>query len=97
MIKLMALARSLFLLFITAYLLWVLPLGLLMSSEAKLGNISVNVEVVQKVAAVAWLAVGWIALETALSWARVWAAGRDARKKAALAATAPSPAAPPAP
>ena len=92
MLKAMTAVRTLFLVFITGYLLWEVPLAIL-SSSTRL----IDVEVVKRVATVAWLAVGWIALETALGWARVWAAGRDARKKAAQAAPAPSPAAPPAP
>jgi hypothetical protein len=96
MLKVMAFVRTVVLAFIVGYLLWELPLALLASSEAKLGNISVNIEVVKKVAAVAWLAVAWIALETALSWGRAWSAGRSERRTAAGPA-AGTPAGPPAP
>ena len=76
MLKFLAIVRTLCLVLLILYLSWSLPLALLSSKEAKEGTISVNLQVVQNVASVAWLAVGWIALETVLSWARAWSAGR---------------------
>jgi hypothetical protein len=90
MLKVTALVRTLFLVFIVGYLVWALPLGLLVTSAAKQGDISVKLDLVTRVATVAWVAVGWIALETALSWGRAWLAARAQRRTAA-------PAAPPAP
>ena len=80
MLKLMAVLRTAFLVFMVGYLLWALPLALMSSPEGKAGDISVKLNLVERVASVAWLALGWIALETALSWARLW---NDRRKKAA--------------
>jgi hypothetical protein len=90
MAKVMVVLRSVFLLFIVVYLLGALPLALLVSGEASKGNVNVGIDVVKQVASSAWLAVGWIALETAVGWARVWL---DRRKAAKVAA----PAGPPAP
>ena len=88
MLKLIAVARTVCLVLIVGYLLWALPLALLSSSEAKEGSISVNLNVVQKVASVAWLAIGWITLEVAMSWVRAWSAGR--KKAAASSAKTPA-------
>jgi len=84
MSKFIAIVRTVCLVLLVGYLLWSLPLALMSSSEAKAGTISVNLSVVEKVAGAAWLAVAWIALETAASWVRVWMAGR--KKASAMTA-----------
>ena len=82
MLKFIAVVRTLGLVGLLIYFVWALPLGVLSSADAKQGSISVDLGVVRRVAGVAWLALAWIAVETALSWLRVWSAGR---KKAAAA------------
>jgi signal transduction histidine kinase len=90
MLKAMAILRTVILVFLVAYLIWELPIALLVfSGSARAAGVNVNVDMVKQVAGVAWLAIGWIALETALAWGRAWSAGRAARK-------ASSPVAPPA-
>ena len=74
-----AVARSLYLAFIVVYLMVALPWGLLVSSEAKQGTVAVGLDTVQRVAAAAWLAVAWIALEAVVAWVRVWVERRRAR------------------
>ena len=74
-----AVARSLYLAFIVVYLMVALPWGLLVSSEAKQGTVAVGLDTVQRVAAAAWLAVAWIALEAVVAWGRVWVERRRAR------------------
>jgi signal transduction histidine kinase len=91
MLKVMAVLRTIVLAFLVGYLLWELPIALLLfSGEARSAGVNVNIDTVKKVAAVAWLAVGWIAVETALAWGRAWSAGRAARKTERLAPP-PSP------
>lgn len=86
----LAVVRTLYLAFVVVYLLVALPWGLLVSSEAKLGTVAVGLDTVQRVATAAWLAVAWIAVETAGAWVKVWLA----RRKAAAATPAAPPAAP---
>jgi len=90
MAKVMVVLRSAFLLFMVVYLLGALPLALLVSGDAKQGNVTVGIDVVKQVASAAWLAVGWIALEVVVGWTRVWL---DRRK----AARPTAPAGPPSP
>ena len=92
MLKLMAILRSLVLLGLVAYLLWAMPLGVLFSGAATRQATSFRVEVIEGVARAAWLALVWIGVETAIGWARVWLAARQAAKSAA-----PAPAPPKAP
>jgi hypothetical protein len=90
MLKVMAVLRTLFLVGIVAYLLWVMPLGVIFSGATTREAASFKVGIIEGVASAAWVAIGWITLETALGWVRVWLAGR----KAAKAATSPAPAEP---
>jgi hypothetical protein len=87
----MALVRSAFLAFLVAYTLVVSPLGVLWSGEATRAGTTVAVSVVEKVFIAAWLAIAWIAVETLVSWSRVWFDAR-ARRRAATAATGSPPA-----
>ncbi|MBI5070961.1 MAG: hypothetical protein HZB56_22290 [Deltaproteobacteria bacterium] len=100
MVKVMAVLRSVFLVFIFLYALKLLPLALLVSSDARRGEVMVPFTKVETVASVTWLAIGWIAFEVVVGWVHVWAGGklrdRAAAKKAARAVASP-PAAPPRP
>ena len=91
MLKVMAVLRTLFLVFIVGYLLRELPVLLLMSSDSKQGNITISIELLKQVASVAWLAIGWVALETALGWLRIWLEARKAAKAAAPPPPPPEP------
>jgi hypothetical protein len=91
MLKAMAILRSVVLVVLVGYLLKRLPLGALMSTAAGEVGFNVSLDMVKEVAGVAWLAIGWIALETAAAWARAWAAGRSARKAAATTPPAAGP------
>ena len=91
MLKVMAVLRTLFLVGLTGYLLWALPLGILLSGAATREAACFKVPDLEKVSTGAWLAVAWLALETILGWVRVWLAGRRAAK---LARAAPAPAPP---
>ena len=74
--KFIAVVRTIGLVCLLVYFLWALPLGVLSSSDAKQGNITVGLDVVRRVAAVGWLAIAWIGVDTGLSWFRAWSAGR---------------------
>ncbi len=99
MTKLMTILRSIFLVFIFFYALKLLPLALLVSGDARRGDVMVPFTKVENVASVTWVAVGWIAVETVVGWLQVWAGGklkaRAAAKAAKVAAAAPPPAPPP--
>jgi hypothetical protein len=98
MAKLMAVLRSIFLIFIFFYALKLLPLALLLSGDARRGEVMVPFTKVESVATVTWLAVGWIAFEVAIGWSQVWVQGklrdRAAARAARLAAQAPTGASP---
>jgi len=81
---LLALLRSAYLAFLVGYTLVVSPLGLLWSGSVTRQGTTVAVPIVEKVFTAAWLAIGWIALETVVAWVRVW---RDARARRQAAAT----------
>ena len=81
MLKVMAVLRTVFLVGIFGYMLWALPLGILVSGNATREAVSIG----------AWFAIGWIALETILGWSRVWLADRKAAKAKAAAAAPPAP------
>jgi hypothetical protein len=87
MAKALAVLRTLYLVFIVGYTIRALPLTLMWSSEARRGVLAVGLETVDQVARAAWLAVGWIALEVALGWARVWIDGRSRAREAVPPAT----------
>jgi hypothetical protein len=88
MTLLTALVRSAYLAFLVGYTLAVSPLGKLWIGPATAQGV-VPVPVVEKLFIAAWLAIGWIALETVVAWTRVWLAAR-ARRRAATAAASPS-------
>jgi hypothetical protein len=96
MLKATALLRTVVLVLLVGYLLVEMPITLMLfRGEANAVGAAINVDTVlatvRKVAGVAWLAIGWIALETAAAWARAWAAGRSERKAAATAPPAEGP------
>lgn len=97
MLKVMAVLRTLFLLGVTGYMFWALPLGIFFSGNATRDAACFKVPDLEKIASGAWLAIGWIALETVVGWVRVWLAGRQALKAARVARTSPAPARPPPP
>ena len=91
MTLLMAVLRSAYLAFIVGYTLVVSPLGLLWSGMATREGTTVAVPIVGKIFIAAWLAIGWIALEVVLAWARVWLDARGRRKAAVAAPAGPPP------
>jgi hypothetical protein len=86
MIKVMAVLRTLFLAGIVGYMLWALPLGILLSSAKT--SATFNVDILEKVASGGWIAIAWIAMETVFGWFRVWLEGRRQLKALKVAATA---------
>jgi hypothetical protein len=91
MTLLMAILRSAYLAFLVGYTLAVSPLALLWSGSTTRQGTTVAVPIVEKVFIAAWLAIGWIAVETVVSWSRVWLDAR-ARRRAAAALTGTPPA-----
>jgi hypothetical protein len=85
MLKLTAILRTVVLVGVVGYLLWAMPLGILFSGAGTREAASFKVGVIEQVASVAWIAIGWIAIETVAGWVRVWAAGRQAAKAGAAA------------
>lgn len=83
MVKVMAVLRSIFLVFVFFYALKLLPLALLVSSDARRGEVMVPFTKVEAAASVTWLAIGWIALEVAVGWSHVWVAGKLRARAAA--------------
>jgi hypothetical protein len=98
MAKLMAVLRTLFLVFVFLYALRELPLALLLSSDARQGDVMVPFTKVRAVSSVTWLAIAWIALEVVVGWSHVWVTGklraRSEVRAARAAARAAEPAAP---
>ena len=89
MTRLMALLRSAYLAFLVGYTLAVSPLEFLWSgSETRQGS-TVPVPIVEKLFIATWLAIGWIAVETAVSWTRVWLDARARRRGAATPVGSP--------
>jgi hypothetical protein len=74
--KVMAVLRTLFLVFIVIYMLVELPILAMMSGDSQ----NIDKDSVRRVAGVAWVAIAWIAFETALAWTRVWLEARRAGK-----------------
>jgi hypothetical protein len=95
MSKLMTILRTVFLAFIFFYALKLLPLALLVSADARRGDVMVPFTKVENVASVTWLAIGWIAVETVVGWAQVWVNAKLEARAAAKASRAAAP--PPAP
>jgi len=95
MVKLMAVLRSIFLVFIALYAVKALPLALMLSSDARRGDVMVPFTKIESVASITWLAIAWIAVEVVVGWSHVWVAGklrdRAAAKAAAPAAPPPTP------
>jgi len=96
MVKVMAVLRSVFLVFIFLYALKLLPLALLVSSDARRGDVMVPFTKVESVATVTWMAIAWIAFEVAVGWVHVWASGKLRDRAAAKAARATAETTPPA-
>jgi len=98
MVKVMAVLRTIFLVFVFLYALKLLPLALLVSSDARRGEVMVPFTKVESAASVTWMAIGWIALEVVVGWSHVWVAGKlRARALTRERAGPPAPAAPPPP
>jgi hypothetical protein len=87
----MALLRSAYLAFLIGYTLAVSPLALLWSGATTRQGTTVTIPVLERVFTAAWLAIGWVALEVVLAWARV-ALDARARRRPAPPATGPQPA-----
>jgi hypothetical protein len=87
MLKAMAVLRSVFLIFIVGFTLRGMPFfwGLAPSMAQQYERCTANLKIVQ---AGAWIAIAWIALETALGWL---AARRPRREAPAAAPPAPHP------
>jgi hypothetical protein len=81
MIKVMAVLRTVFFVFILGYTLWATPIAAMWPK----GVLAVNVESVRALSRATWIAVGWIALETAIGW--VMAKRGGAQKPAGSAPT----------
>lgn len=96
MAKLMAVLRTLFLVFVFLYALRELPLALLFSSDARQGEVMVPFTKVRSVSSVTWMAIAWIALEVVVGWSHVWVTGKlrarsEARAARAAARAEPTP------
>lgn len=66
MLKVMAVVRTLFLVFILGYTLWATPIAAMWTK----GVLAVNMESVRALSRATWIAIAWIALETAVGWLR---------------------------
>lgn len=86
MLKVMAVLRSLFLVFIVGYTVRAMPWFSTVSRtfDEQYARCSAALDLLMRAA---WFAVGWIALETAVGW---WMAVRSGRRAAAAAAPTPS-------
>jgi hypothetical protein len=81
MSKLAAILRTAVLLLLAIVMLKALPILALWSSDSG----TIDKDSIRRVATAAWLAIGWVAIEAAASWVRVWLAARKSAKAAALA------------
>ena len=95
MTKVMAVLRTLFLAGIVGYMLWALPLGVLLSSAKS--SATFTVDILERVASGGWFAIAWIGMETVFGWFRVWLEGRKQLKALKLAAAAAATPAKPGP
>lgn len=86
MLKVLAVLRSLFLVFIVAYTVRAMPLFTSVSRtfDEQYARCSAGLDLLMRAA---WFAVGWIAFETAVGW---WMAIRSSRKAAASAPASPT-------
>jgi hypothetical protein len=96
MAKLMAVVRTLFLVFVSIYAVKELPIALFFSSDARRGDVMVPYTKIRDVSSVAWLAIAWIAVEVVVGWSHVWVSDKLRARAAARAARA-APPAPPSP
>lgn len=94
MTRLMAVLRTLFLVFVVLYALKELPIALFFSGDARRGDVMVPYTRIRDVSTVAWLAIAWIAVEAVVGWSHVWVAGK-LRARAAARAVPPQPPQPP--
>jgi hypothetical protein len=87
MLKALAVLRSLFLVFIAIYTLRGMPIwGLTRTFDEQYARCSTSLGLVTRAA---WLAIAWIAFETAVGWL---VAGRAGKRKPGAAASAAPPA-----
>ncbi len=78
MLKTLAVLRSLFLIFIVVYTLRGMPIwGLTKTFDEQYARCSASLG---SITPAAWIAIAWIAFETAVGW---WLATRQARRNAA--------------
>lgn len=94
MVKLTAVLRTLFLVYVSIYALRELPIALFFSADARRGDVMVPYTKIRDVSSVAWLAIGWIALEVVVGWAQVLVSGKLKARAAARASAPPPPGAP---
>jgi hypothetical protein len=80
MVKVMPLIRTIFLILILGYTLWVMPFAILFGSSQTQSVVAVSPNLVSSVARALWLAIGWIALDTAIGWTKVAWVNRGERK-----------------
>lgn len=91
MLRVMAVLRTAFLIFIVVYTLWTITLSL--GPEV----VTVSRESLAHAHRTIWLAVAWIALDTIVGWLMAsWHRHRTERAKAAAARATPTPASTPA-
>ncbi len=85
MLKALAVLRTLFLIFIVGYTVRALPVFTTVAStfDEQYARCTGALNLLLRAA---WIAIAWIALETALGW---WLAVRAARKKALASPSAP--------
>ena len=79
--KVMAVLRTLVLIGLALYTTSMLPLGAMFAGATTRDATSFKIEVVEAVARAAWLAIGWIALETVFGWIKVGWGARASRKE----------------
>ncbi len=93
MLKALAVLRTLFLVFIVGYTIRAMPFFSTVAStfDEQYARCSAGLNLVIRAA---WLAVAWIALETAVGW---WLASRAGRRKALAASAEQSTTTPTAP
>jgi hypothetical protein len=85
MLKVLAVVRSVFLIFIVVYTLRGMPIwGLTKTFDEQYARCSASLGFVTTAA---WIAIAWIAFETAVGW---WMATRQSRKSAAPPSAKPA-------
>jgi hypothetical protein len=91
MVKVLPFLRTIFLILIVGYTVWVMPFAIVFSSAQTQNVVAVSPDLVRSVARAAWLAIGWIALETFIGWSKVAWVNRAERKQLEARASAPPP------